>query len=152
MKTLTILKKASGICSGLALAAFLVAGLQSTAQAQQGMKPMKGGEHLMMLRNIDSTSQAEALKPGDSVAMVCAKCKSVPVQNVTTEKGHINVMTNGEKHLCPGCSSTVTVVGTGKGKTDKVTHDCDKCGSKSAFCCATKSGDAPSKGMDADKK
>jgi hypothetical protein len=42
-------------------------------------------------------------------------CKSVMLHNVTTEKGHIKVMTVGEKYLCPGCNSTITTVGTGKG-------------------------------------
>jgi len=74
-----------------------------------------------------------ALKPGDSVAMVCSMCKSVMVHNVTTERGHIKIMSVGEKHLCPGCGSTITVVGTGKGLNgahDEVKHVCEKCGGR----------------------
>jgi hypothetical protein len=112
---------------------------------------MKGGEHLLMLHQINTPTQAEELKPGDSIAMVCTKCKSVMTQNVTTEKGHIKLMTVGEKHLCSGCGSTVTVVGTGKNAKDVVKHVCDKCGSDSMFCCATTPGGDATKGMEGNK-
>ena len=136
----------------MAFALTLVAWLPGTAHAQEPMKPMKGGEHLVMLTHINTTNQAEELKPGDSIAMVCTKCKSVMVHNVTTEKGHIQVMTVGEKHLCPGCNSMITVVGVGKGKKNEVKHTCEKCGDNSVFCCATKPGSNPTKGMDEEKK
>lgn len=134
--------------AGAALAVALAVWLPAQAQDQtQPMKPMKGGEHQMMLNNITTTTQAEDLKPGDSIAMVCPKCKSVVVQTVTTEKGHIKLMTPGEKHLCPGCNSTITVVGVGKGAKTEVKHVCEKCGG-SAFCCATTKTSAPTKGME----
>ncbi len=102
-----------------------------------------------MLNEIKTREQAEALKPGDAIAMVCAKCKSVMVHNVTTEKGHIKVMTVGEKHLCPGCNTYIKVVGGGKqGAKDEVTHVCEKCGEDSVFCCATKPGSGSTKGME----
>jgi len=101
-----------------------------------------------MLNEIKTREQAEALKPGDTMAMVCAKCKSVMIHNVTTEKGHIKVMTVGEKHLCPGCESTITVVGAGKQAKNEVKHTCDKCGDDSVFCCATKPGTGATKGME----
>lgn len=108
---------------------------------------MKGAEHLLQLKGITTKAQAESLKPGDSIAMVCAKCKSVTFQNVTTEKGHIKVVTVGEKHLCPGCDSTIEVVGAGKGKHDNVKHVCGACGD-GVFCCATKAGSTPTAGME----
>jgi hypothetical protein len=126
--------------------------LPRPGHAQEAMKPMKGGEHLVMLTHISTTTQAEELKPGDTIAMVCAKCKSVMVHNVSTEKGHIQVMTVGEKHLCPGCNSTITVVGVGKGKKNEVKHVCEKCGDDSVFCCATKPGSNPIQGMGEPKK
>jgi hypothetical protein len=150
------MKKTNRTCCrstvGLAFAVAVAAWLPGTVNAQQAMKPMKGGEHLVMLTHISTTSQAEELKPGDSIAMVCTKCKSVMVHNVTTEKGHIQVMTLGEKHLCPGCNSTITVVGVGKGKKNEVKHTCETCGDNSVFCCATKPGRSPTKGMDEEKK
>jgi hypothetical protein len=108
---------------------------------------MKGGEHMLHLQGIKTKAEAEALKPGDTIAMVCSKCKSVMIHNVTTEKGHIQVMTVGEKHLCPGCSSTIKVVGVGHGAKNEVKHVCEKCGEDSVFCCATKPGSAPTEGM-----
>lgn len=116
--------------------------------AEKKMKPMKGSEHLMMLNSVNTEEQVEALKPGDSVAMACAKCKSVMVEHVTIQKGHIKTVTVGEKHACPGCGGTIEVVGHGKAKTDVRTHTCSKCGDDSAFCCATKPGSGATKGME----
>jgi hypothetical protein len=109
---------------------------------------MKVGEHMLHLQGIKTQAEADALKPGDTMAMVCAKCKSVVVHNVTTQKGHVKTMTVGEKHLCPGCGSTIKVVGVGHGARDEVNHICEKCGSDSAFCCATKPGSTPTEGME----
>lgn len=101
------------------------------------------------LNEIKTRKEDEALKPGDSIAMICAKCKSVMIHNVTTEKGHIKVMTVGEKHLCPGCNTYIKVVGGGKqGAKDEVKHVCEKCGDDSVFCCATKPGSGVTKGME----
>ena len=102
-----------------------------------------------MLNEIKTREQAEALKPGDTIAMVCAKCKSVMIHNVTTQKGHIKIMTVGEKHLCPGCNTYIKVAGGGKlGAKDEVKHVCEKCGDDSVFCCATKPGSGSTKGME----
>ncbi len=147
MKTIHKSPPAMGAAFALALAALLLA----TARAEEPMKPMKGGEHLMMFHHVNTPAQAEELKPGDSIAMVCSMCKSVMVHNVTTEKGHIKIMTAGEKHLCPTCGSTITVVGTGKGLKgahDMVKHVCEKCGGESVFCCATKPGGEATPGME----
>jgi hypothetical protein len=92
-----------------------------------------------LLHHITTRAEAEELKPGDTVALVCPMCKSVVIHNVTTEKGHIKVMTVGAERLCPGCNSMIRVVGVGKGAHDVVKHFCGKCG-VSAFCCATKPG------------
>jgi hypothetical protein len=159
MKSLTETKIAKGIVMKATNKALIVClasiglfGLASPSQAQY--KPT-GDDGItaspkvrQTLNEIKTRRQAEALKPGDAVAMVCAKCKSVMVHNVTTEKGHIKIMTVGEKHTCPGCNSTITVVGTGKGKHDEVRHTCAKCGDDSVFCCATKPGSGPTKGME----
>ena len=131
-----------------AFALVMAASLPVTARADE---PMRGAEMLMM-KPINTQAQAEELKAGDSMAMVCSKCKSVTVHNVTTEKGHVKVMTVGEKHMCPGCGGHMTVVGAGKGRHDVVTHVCDKCGSDSAFCCATKPGEGATKGMATEEK
>src|SRR5689334_16323795 len=90
----------SSLAMGLALGLWLPTQMHAADQ-------VKGAEKLMQLNRITTPAQAEALKPGDSVVMVCAKCKSVMMHNVTTEKGHIKIMTVGEKHLCPGCNTTI---------------------------------------------
>ena len=137
--------------STMILAVVAVPWLPGSARAADQMKPMKGAEHLMMLNHINTPAQAGELKPGDTIAMACAKCKSVVVERVTTEKGHIKLVTPGEKHLCPGCQSTVEVVGTGKGAHDAVKHVCKACGDDSAFCCATTPNAKPTKGMETGK-
>ena len=132
-----------GALPSLALAVLVLLPVRADAADQ-----MKGGEHMLHLQGIKTKAEAEALKPGDTIAMVCSKCKSVMIHNVTTEKGHVQVMTVGEKHLCPGCNSTIKVVGDGHGAKDEVKHVCEKCGEDSVFCCATKPGSAPTEGMD----
>jgi len=126
-----------------AFALAVAASLPATVQAAD---QMKGGQLLM--KQIKTPAEAEALKPDDSIVMVCNKCKSVMLHNVSTEKGHVKTMTVGEKHMCPGCDSTITVVGAGKGKHDVVKHTCEKCGDDSVFCCATAPGAGGTKGME----
>jgi hypothetical protein len=151
MKTNMIIIKKTTVCAVVCALAGAI-WLPISARADDTMKPMKGGEHLMMLHNIKTPAEAQELKPGDAVEMVCTKCKSVMVENVTTEKGHIKTMTVGEKHLCPGCNSTMTVIGVGKNARDEVKHACEKCGSDSAFCCSMKSGGGEqTKGMEEKK-
>lgn len=123
------------------------------------MKPMKGGEHLLMLQGISTTQEANALQADDSIAMVCAKCKTVYVTRVKKGlKGAELLMAKGQTkeligtHACAGCDSTITVTGHGKGKEMVLKHSCGKCGDDSAFCCATKTGSAVTKGMDKEEK
>jgi hypothetical protein len=80
----------------MAFAVAMAACVPTTANAAE---EMKGVQQLMQIK---TKAAAEALKLGDSIAMVCAKCKSVMVHNVTTGKGHINRMTVGEKASLPG--------------------------------------------------
>ena len=137
------------LSSGLAIALAFAAWPSGSVQAAE---ELKGYERSLQMRGINTRAQAEALKPGDSIAMVCVKCKSVAVEYVTVEKGHIKHVMPGMKHLCPGCNSYITVVGNGKDATRKVTHTCGSCGDASAFCCATKPGEATTKGMEKEKK
>ena len=147
------------IGTGMALAIALAAWLSNTASAADEMKPMKGGEHLLMLNKVETKAQADALTPDDSIAMVCAKCKTVWVTRVKQGvKGAELLMAKGQPkeligtHACAGCNSTITVTGHGKGKEMALKHSCGACGDDSAFCCATKPGSAATKGMDKEKK
>ena len=139
-----LLRKIS-LSSGLAVAVAIAAWLPGAARA---------GEHdMMQMEHIMTQAQAEALKPRDSMSMTCAKCKSVMVQKVTTDKAHVKMMTVGEKVKC-SCGGTVEVVATGKGegKNAEVKHVCSKCGDDAMFCSATKPGSGAMKDMEMDKK
>jgi hypothetical protein len=141
MNTCSASNKTRLVLLSAALTLGSVAWLPFTANAAD---QVKGAQRLMQ---IASPAEAENLKPGDQIVMACTKCKSAMIHRVDTEKGHVKVMTIGEKHMCPGCDSTITVVGQGKSKQDKVTHTCEKCGDDSVFCCATKAGSGPTPGM-----
>jgi hypothetical protein len=148
MKTTKTINKTI-LVAGMAFALAVAAWMPGTVNAQDGMKPMKGGEHLMMLNQITTQAQVDQLKPGDSIAMACPKCKSVSVEFITQEsRGHVTTMTPGEKHLCPGCGGSMTVEGVGKGASTHFEHVCSVCGSDSAFCCATSTNSPPTTGME----
>jgi len=138
----------------LAAVLALTAGVASNAFSAE-VKTAKGGAgELMSLKPITTRAEAEALKPGDTIAMACIKCKSIMVHNVAKERGQgtAKVMTVGEKHLCPGCNTYIETVGRGKGAKDEIRHVCEKCGEGSVFCCATEPGSGATKGMKKESK
>ena len=109
---------------------------------------------------IKTVADAEAVKPGDRIAMACAKCKTIlvsvvkkPVRGAAYFSGDGKKPTNlVAKHGCPGCKSEITVKGVGKGKERVIKHTCTACGDESAFCCVTRKGAGPTKGMEKKKK
>lgn len=98
--------------------------------------------------HVNSRTDAEAVKPGDSIAMVCAKCKNVAVTLVTQDTKTKEKLVPGTKHLCDGCKGTITVVGSKAHNTEVIQHVCSKCGDDSAFCCATTKSGGQTKGME----
>lgn len=139
---------------GFALALAIVGTGCATDTGSQ-MKPMKGGEHMLMLNRIETTQDLDALKTDDSVAMVCAKCKTMWTTRVKQGvKGAQVLNEHGQAieiigtHACPGCNSILTVVGHAKGDLVELKHSCAACGDDSAFCCATKPGSGATHGMD----
>lgn len=145
------MKTTFNLLRNLSLAAAVSAalGVGLTLNAADTHLQMKGAQHL---QHLTSPKQAEALKSGDTVAMVCAKCKNVSVTRVEKERGR-EFLKVGTKHACAGCSSEVEVVGMGDRGPDKqhltaVKHVCKSCGDDSAFCCATKPGADKTKGME----
>jgi hypothetical protein len=150
MKTKHNLLSKISLRSGFAVALAFAVWLPGAARTAE---QMKGAEHLLHLQHITTRAQAEALKPGDSMAMTCTKCKDVMVQKVTTDKAHVKMMTVGEKLKC-SCGGNVEVVATGKGsgKNAEVKHVCSKCGDDAMFCTATKPGSGAMKDMDHEKK
>ena len=146
-----------GFGSGFTLALALAAWLPGTAHAQDAakpMKPMKGGEHMMMLAAIETKEDLDALKSNDTFAMVCAKCKTMWVTRVKQGAKGAEILKEGGQptevigtHACKGCNSTLTVVGVQKGAHTELKHSCGACGDDSAFCCATKPGSGATEGM-----
>ena len=145
---LGIISLSSRLVVALAFAAWLPGAARAAdhpAEHMNGphdMMPMKGAGDMMQMEHITTQAQAEALKPGDSMAMTCSKCKDVMVQKVGSDNAHVKMMTVGEKLTCQSCGGTVTVVATGKGtgKDAEVKHVCSKCGDDAMFCSATKPG------------
>jgi hypothetical protein len=147
--------KNSILTTGVAVALAVLAGAPLTARAAEPMKPMKGGEHLLMLQGINTKQQVDALKTDDTIAMVCAKCKTVSITRVKQgTKGAQLLMEGGQPkeligtHACVGCKSTIEVAGVQKGAHTELKHICKACGDDSAFCCATKPGIDATKGME----
>lgn len=141
--------------SSLAVAVAFAAWMPTIVSAADEMKPMKGSEHMLMVNPVNTKQELDALKTGDSIAMVCAKCKTVWVARVKQGvKGAQLMMEGGQSkemigtHACAGCNSTMTVTGHAKGDITELKHSCKMCGDDSAFCCATKSGSASTKGME----
>ena len=161
MKTVKTLGKTilgTSTVFALAMAAFVPL-TASAADEAKPMKPMKGGEHMLMLNKIETKQDLDALKTDDSIAMVCAKCKTVWVTRVKQGVKGAQILAEGGQpkeligtHACAGCKSTLTVVGVQKGAHTELKHSCGACGDDSAFCCATKPGSGATKGMEKEKK
>jgi hypothetical protein len=156
MKTLHYISKSilgAAVTFALVMSAIMPLSLKA-ADEKKAMAPMKGGEHLSMLQGINTKQEAEALKPEDTMAMVCSKCKTVWVSRVKQGmKGAQILNEHGVgadligTHACKGCGSTLTVTGHAKGDITELKHSCKVCGDGSAFCCATKAGSGATKGM-----
>lgn len=139
------------LISATGIAAVFIVGVALTsanlARADDKDHKGHGKEHqhhaqMMKMTQIKTRAEAETLKPGDSIAMVCSMCKYVTVHPVGTDKSHVQMMTAGNTHTCGVCGGKVTVQGTGKGegKHEEVKHVCSKCGDDAMFVVATKSG------------
>jgi len=134
------------VCAAAAVTAALI-WVSGTVRAAD---PAKGAQRLSELTVIKTVADAEALKPGDMIAMACAKCKSVAVTYVEkkTAKATEPFLKVGEKHLCPGCNAMMEVVGVQKGTHTELKHVCKSCGDDSAYCCATRHGPGHTEGME----
>ncbi len=87
---------------------------------------------------VTTVKEAEAVKPDDTVVMVCGACKTAMIRDSKhvgpPGKGHEEWFTVGSKHQCDHCGGEITVV---KGKSkDSMQHNCSMCGESAAFCCA----------------
>jgi hypothetical protein len=147
MKTITQLTKAFRVAAFFAATVMTLGTINSNA-ADIGVK----GKPPYVWPHIETLADVEAIQPGDSIAMACAKCKTITVTLVTQDTKNKTKLLGGEKHLCPGCNSTIEVVGDKAHNHQVIKHVCKVCGSESAFCCVTTPGSDPTKGMDKDKE
>ena len=139
MKTNRIFPKAL-----MALAVMVGASFVTTSAADIGVK----GRPPYVWAPVATKKQADAVKPGDQIAMVCAKCKTVEVTLVTQDTKTKSKLIPGQKHLCAGCKTTITVVGSKAHNQEVIKHVCEACGDESAFCCATTKTAEATKGME----
>lgn len=141
----------AGLAAMTALAVWLTVSVQAQQQEHHGKhdtrKNADHSSHVVQMKHISTQAQAEALKPGDMIAMACSMCKNVVLHHASKDNSHVKLLTPGEKHKCV-CGGDVTVVGTGKGtgKHEQLRHDCSSCGKDTMFVCAT----SPGAGHDAD--
>ena len=89
---------------------------------------------------IASREQATGLPPGAKIAMACTKCKTVQVREVDKKGAFLDWFTPSVKHACPGCGGYYQYGYRRIGFRGPYVHTCSKCGDKSMFCCATKTG------------
>ena len=102
---------------------------------------------------LQSRVQAAKVPQGETVAMVCTKCRTVLLSQVDKKKSFLFWFNPKTKHECPGCGGEFAMKDVPAGQGGKVSateyvHTCSKCGDDSAFCCATKPGSGPTKGME----
>ena len=121
----------------------LAAGVVLTALLGGCATPTRhDGTHPLHMNHISTQAEAEALRPGDCLAMVCSMCRNVVFHRVGSDTTHVDLLTVGESHTCSDCKGDVRVVGTGEGsgKSEKVKHVCSNCGADAMFVCATRPG------------
>ena len=169
MKAMKRVKAVAGLGSTLLLALGL-AGCASTGDKPKVRVVEEKG--YIQLHHVQDTSQALNLKKGDTVAMACAKCKTVQYHQLTSpswgfpygwgrRSGPGGLGSNwaweqqrqadenwSQRHYCPGCKSTITITGTWLNRKETVKHTCEACGDDSVFCCATKKQAAVTEGME----
>ena len=109
-----------------------------------------GPQYWNRLKPITTITEAQAVKPGDPMVLVCSACKTVSITEYKSAwqngKGPARWTDIGSTHACDNCGGEITVV---KGKTtDSMQHNCSKCGDGAAFCCAGIAGEGTMKGMD----
>lgn len=116
-----------------------VLGLAVGANAQDTSKASKPSARMQQVK---SAKDYEALPSGATIAMACAKCKSIVVigkKEAATKSGHGTVDEALVVHQCPGCGGKMTT--KSGGKETVMQHVCTQCGDDSAYCCSTKPGE-----------
>jgi hypothetical protein len=95
----------------------------------------KGASLLMPAKTLTTASQPH--NSSTQPAMACPRCKDgLATVRETNPKGmRVASVKSVPVHLCPTCETRISSVGTGKAKTDKVTHTCGNSANTAASCC-----------------
>jgi hypothetical protein len=134
--------------TGLTIALALLTGIAGNANAQELETTKGAGARRLLELNRKFPKPA----PAESVyqPMSCLKCKDEVLKTKDwTARGANKPYVTIVRHLCAGCSDTITVTGHGKEKQNVVTHKCTSCGAEDSACCNTKKGsNVATKGME----
>lgn len=128
------------LTGAIALLSFaLTISAQASGIGQQPWRPLK---------EVKSEDEMQNLPGSATIAMACAKCKSVMI--TSKREIYAGKPARGSKevsmlvHQCPGCGGSMERKG---GAKERIwAHTCTKCGDDSVFCCATSRG-KPTAGM-----
>jgi len=93
-------------------------------------------KHALIYKPV-TPQQFAALSDTASLAMMCAKCKTVMIltkRDLGTKPGHGSAVEPTPAHTCPGCGGKLALKPGGK-ETEWV-HTCKNCGDHAVTCCA----------------
>jgi len=90
--------------------------------------------------HIKSRQQVEQLPVGAKIALVCAKCKTVNIEEVDTNRRFLSWFVPGAKHNCPGCRGQFENFSGARGSRGYYMHTCSKCGDRALACSAKSPG------------
>jgi len=137
----------SGLLATIVLTSIFSLSMQAQNDFKQGGRTWQKNLEPVKLHQLKTQADVDALKPNDMIAMSCSKCKTITLTYLKSVGKNKSIFVPGTKHLCPGCETEITFTGHGKGKERVLKHSCQACGDESMFCCATKPGESPTKGM-----
>lgn len=137
--------------TGLTIALALFAGMAGSARAQD-LETTKGAGARRLLELNGRFLKPSPVNP-DYKPMSCPKCQDEILKTKDwsargANKPYVTIV----RHLCAGCSDTITVTGHGKAKQNVVSHKCTGCGVEDMARCNTKKGSSvATKGMEKPK-
>ncbi|HWW02508.1 MAG TPA: hypothetical protein VNZ64_22615 [Candidatus Acidoferrum sp.] len=114
--------------AGFTLSIALLAGAIVTTVA--GETPTGKGDATLLMKPQASVSAAAR------TAMSCPTCKDeYAIRKDLSARGTTKPVQLIERHLCPGCDTTLTAVGTGRAKQTVALHQCTSNSATEVACC-----------------
>lgn len=116
---------------GVWIAAF---GCLGPSSSKAAVVETSKGERLTIL---GSRAEAEALRPGDTFAFVCSRCRSVWTTKIRRQeaKGHLCWFDRSRPQPCPACGGETRCR---EGRGGQMEHLCSRCGEKGVFACGSR--------------